>query len=70
MIDLDALTGQPCWLGVDLSATSDLTAVVAAWRDGDDGYAVHPWFFCPRDNLRRRADRDGVPYPQWAETAS
>ena len=65
-IDLDALAGQPCWLGVDLSATSDLTAVVAAWRDGDDGYAVHPWFFCPRDNLQRRADRDGVPYPIWS----
>jgi phage terminase large subunit-like protein len=66
-VDLDALASQPCWLGVDLSSTSDLTAVVAAWRDGDDGYLVHPWFFCPRDNLRRRADRDGVPYPKWAE---
>lgn len=27
--------------------------------------ARHPWFFCPKDNLRGRADRDGVPYPQW-----
>ena len=26
-----------------------------------------PWFFCPKDNLRKRADRDGVPYPKWAE---
>jgi phage terminase large subunit-like protein len=65
-IDLAALEGKPCWLGVDLSSNSDLTAVVAAWREGDDGYAVHPWFFCPADNLRGRADRDGVPYPQWA----
>jgi phage terminase large subunit-like protein len=65
-VDLKALQGQPCWLGVDLSSTSDLTAVVAAWRDGDDGYTVHPFFFCPSDNLRRRADQDGVPYPKWA----
>jgi phage terminase large subunit-like protein len=65
-VDLQALAGEPCWLGVDLSSTSDLTAVVAAWRDGDDGYAVWPWFFCPRDNLQKRADRDGVPYPLWA----
>lgn len=65
-VDLQALQGQPCWLGVDLSSNSDLTAVVAAWRDGEDGYVVHPWFFCPKDNLRRRADRDGVPYVQWA----
>lgn len=58
---------EPCWLGVDLSSNSDLTAVVACWRDGEDGYQVWPWFFCPEDNLQRRADRDGVPYPRWAE---
>lgn len=66
-VDLDALEDEPCWLGVDLSSTTDLTAVVAAWRDGDGGYIIHPWFFCPGDNLRARADRDGVPYPAWAD---
>lgn len=64
-VDLDTLRGAPCWIGVDMSTTTDLTAVVAAWRDGD-GYVVHPWFFCPADNLRARAERDGVPYPRWA----
>ncbi|MFG1221719.1 terminase large subunit [Xanthobacter wiegelii] len=66
-VDLGALEGEPCWLGVDLSSNRDLTAVVAAWRDADDGFIVHPWFFCPEDNLRERADRDGVPYPSWAD---
>jgi phage terminase large subunit-like protein len=66
-VDLEALRGEPCWLGVDLSSTGDLTCVVAAWRDGEDGYFVHPWFFCPEDNLRARAERDGVPYPTWAD---
>lgn len=65
-IDLNALAGQPCWLGVDMSTTTDLTAVVAAFRDGD-GYVVVPQFFCPADNLRARADRDGVPYVEWAK---
>jgi phage terminase large subunit-like protein len=67
-VDLDELelSGGPCWLGVDLSSNTDLTAIVAAWRDGD-GYIVRPWFFCPDDNLRRRAERDQVPYPRWAE---
>ncbi|WP_332712615.1 terminase large subunit [Pelagibacterium mangrovi] len=64
--DLEDLEHRPCWLGVDLSSNSDLTVIVAAWRDGD-GYIVHPWFFCPADNLQKRADRDGVPYPLWAE---
>jgi phage terminase large subunit-like protein len=66
-VDLDDMEGEPCWLGVDLSSVNDLTVIVAAWRHGDDGYIVHPWFFCPADNLRGRADRDGVPYPEWAE---
>jgi phage terminase large subunit-like protein len=66
-VDLEQLKGRPCWLAVDLSSNSDLTVILACWRDDDDGYIVHPWFFCPKDNLQRRADRDGVPYPTWAE---
>lgn len=65
-LDLSELKGRPCWLGVDLSSTNDLTVIVAAWKQGD-GYIVHPWFFCPEENLQRRADRDKVPYPLWAE---
>lgn len=66
--DLESLNGKPCWIGVDMSTTTDLTAVVACWRDGDDddSYIVHPWFFVPEDNLQGRADRDKVPYPRWA----
>lgn len=61
--DIDRL---PCWIGVDMSATTDLTAVIACVRKDDD-FLILPFFFCPRDNLRARADRDGVPYPEWAE---
>ncbi|WP_275788566.1 terminase large subunit [Pararhizobium gei] len=66
-VDLDALEGQPCWLGVDLSSTTDLTCIVAAWRNGEDGFIVHPWFFCPEERLRERGERDKVSYPLWAE---
>lgn len=66
-VDLADLEDRPCWLAVDLSSNSDLTVIVACWRDGEDGYQVWAWFFCPADNLRSRADRDGVAYPQWAE---
>lgn len=65
--DLDEMEGRACWLGVDLSSNSDLTVIVAAWRHGDDGYRVWPFYFCPADNLSRRAEKDGVPYPLWAE---
>lgn len=68
-VDLEDLeTAQaPCWIGVDLSKNEDLTAVVCAWKDDAGGYAVHPYFFCPEDNLRGRGDRHGVDYISWAE---
>lgn len=65
-IDANALPGSPCWLGVDMSTTTDLTAVVACFRQNDK-FVVLPFFFCPADNLRARAERDGVPYVQWAK---
>lgn len=66
-VDLNELAHEPCWLGVDLSSTSDLTAVVAAWRDGHDGFVVVPWFFCPEDNLDKRTQQSGYPYSRWAD---
>lgn len=58
---------EPCYIGVDLSKNEDLTVAVACWRDGDDGYQVIPYFFCPEDNLRARGEAHGVDYVTWAE---
>lgn len=58
---------EPCYLGVDLSKNEDLTVVVACWRDGENGYQVIPFFFCPEDNLRGRGELHGVDYLSWAE---
>ncbi|MCQ0989937.1 terminase large subunit [Jiella marina] len=68
-IDMEALAGQPCWIGVDMSTTTDLTAVVAAFRhpDDDERFVVLPHFFIPGDNVRARGERDGVPYPAWKD---
>ena len=65
-IDRDTLTGRPCWIAVDMSATTDLTAVLACFRD-DERFVVVPQFFCPADNLRARSEVDGVPYVEWAK---
>ncbi|OAF13923.1 terminase large subunit [Bradyrhizobium neotropicale] len=63
-IDYEALHGQPCWIGVDMSKTTDLSAVVACFKD-DDTYTVLPHFFCPEADIVRRGDVDGVNYEQW-----
>jgi phage terminase large subunit-like protein len=54
----------PCFVGVDLSKNEDLTAVVAAFRDGES-YLLHPVFFCPEEALRARGERHGVDYVEW-----
>ena len=66
-VDLDVLRGGQVWISVDLSSTVDLTVILACWGDGEEGYTVVPWFFCPADNLREREDRTGAPYVAWAE---
>jgi len=68
-VDLDEVEANqtPLYLGVDLSKVEDLTVIVAAWSDGDGGFHVHPWFFCPGENLREREEKQGVPYVAWAE---
>lgn len=63
--DPDEFLGEPCWIGVDLSSTSDLTAVVAVWMR-EDFYFVCPWFFLPEETVKRREGAGKVPYKQWA----
>lgn len=65
-IDVKALEGRPCWIGVDMALRHDLCAIVAAFRDGD-GYVVLAWFFTPEENLLAKADRDKVDYLGWSE---
>lgn len=60
-----ALKGRRCYVGMDLSSTKDLTALVAVFPD-DDGFDVLAQFFVPQDNIRDRSVRDRVPYDQWS----
>ncbi|TAN64425.1 MAG: terminase large subunit [Magnetospirillum sp.] len=59
------LRGRPCWAGLDLSSTRDLTALVLYFPE-DDG-AVLPFFWVPRDSVAEREDRDRVPYRVWID---
>lgn len=61
-VDPVSLYGKPCYVGLDLSSTRDLTAAVAFFPDGGE---VLPFFFVPGDNMREREDTDRVPYATW-----
>lgn len=70
---LDEFEGKDCWLGLDLGATRDLTAVAIVFHDGEtaDGlskYALFCYGFTPKDTLLERAKRDRAPYDVWAKT--
>ena len=56
---------RPAYVGMDLSSTKDLTALVAVFPDAA-GFDVLPQFFVPAERLRERTTRDRVPYDQWA----
>jgi phage terminase large subunit-like protein len=69
VVDLEAVEpGTRAWIGVDLSSTTDLTAVAAvAEAATGDGYVAITKLFVPAEGIRRRSERDGVPYALWAE---
>ncbi len=68
VVDPYALEGRACYAGLDLSSTSDLTALVLAFppTSEDEPYRVLPFFWLPEETLSLRVRRDHVPYDQWA----
>lgn len=58
-IDVKALHGRRCFLGLDLSSTTDLTALAAFFPETGD---LLTWFWTPADNLEEAERRDHVPY--------
>jgi len=66
-IDPATLVGRRCYVGLDLSTTTDLTAAVAVFPDDEGpGCTVLAQFFCPAERIQARVTRDRVPYDEWA----
>lgn len=62
------LEGQVCYGGLDLSTKVDVTALVLLFPDFErDIVRVLPFFWIPEDGMRRRAEKDGVPYVEWLQ---
>jgi phage terminase large subunit-like protein len=58
--------GRRAFLGLDLSTTTDLTALAIVLPSEDGTYDVKVEFWAPEDNLDLRERRDRVPYRLWA----
>lgn len=65
IVDADSLKGATCYGGLDLSSTTDVTALVLVFPDLDGSYEVLCRFWVPEDSAERREQRDRVPYRSW-----
>jgi phage terminase large subunit-like protein len=57
--------GREVYGGLDLSARTDLTALVLACEDDDGVVHLAPYLWTPEAGLQDRAERDRVPYDVW-----
>lgn len=62
----DELKGLRVFGGLDLSATTDLTALVLTGRK-DGVLHVHPFFWMPLESVQEASRRDREPYDVWVK---
>jgi phage terminase large subunit-like protein len=60
--DLGDLKGHACFAGLDLSQTTDMTALVLYFPHNG---AVVPFFWLPQEGLLERDQKEGVHYRTW-----
>ena len=61
---VEDLDGRECFAGLDLSSTTDLSALVLVFPD-DGNFLALPFFWVPEEGAKSRERRDKVPYLQW-----
>ena len=64
-VNIERLRGRPCYGGLDLSQSYDLSAYVLVFPEDDESYTVIPYFWIPDENIMQRINRDRVPYDVW-----
>jgi phage terminase large subunit-like protein len=63
-VDMKGLSGKPCYAGLDLSTTTDMSALCLYWPHNG---AVHPFFWLPAEGLLDRDRKEGGHYRGWLE---
>jgi len=66
-VDLSSLKHKRCFVGMDLSSTSDITAIVCMFmpEEEKEDWIMIPYFFVPAHTLTERSKEDKVPYDIW-----
>jgi len=63
----ETFTKRQAYGGLDLSATTDITAFVLVFapHNGDGTIDILPFFWMPEEDLKKKIDRDHLPYDVW-----
>ncbi len=67
--DVESLLKRPCYGGLDLSSTLDLTAFVLVFppQHKDEKWKILPHFYVPEDTIMEKSKTDKVPYLMWKQ---
>ena len=65
-VNEQSLRGKPCYAGLDLASTRDITSLSLLFPDNDGGYDIISYSFIPEENAHKRSLRDKVNYSKWA----
>jgi len=65
IVDAKALNGHECYMGMDLSTTTDISAISMVFPMGDGTYQALFEFWIPAACMEARVTRDRVPYDVW-----
>lgn len=66
-VDFGAFNRGPVFIGIDLSARNDLTALAMIAQDDERVWHAAVEFFAPLHGIRDRALRDRAPYDVWSQ---
>lgn len=68
-ISFEQLKGRRVYAGLDLSSTTDLTALALMFepRNDQERWALKTMFWLPSEGLLDKADKDRVPYLAWRD---
>lgn len=67
-VKIENFTKYGCFSGLDLSTTTDLTALAFISNPDPKGFQdLIVFAFCPKDTIDKRSREDRVPYRHWSE---
>lgn len=66
-LNIEDFAGKPCYGGLDLSYTTDMSSFAAVFPDDVGGFDAFVWFWKPEETLQEAFKQDKVNYPQWAK---